>query len=185
MENAALRLLLERRSCHTLAAPGPAPEEFALILRAALRTPDFGQLRPYRFLAARDAGLARLGAALQRAAIAAGRPEKAIARAPAMPARAPLVVVVVASPRPDRHVPAYDQELCAASCVLMMQLAARALGYGGVWRSGWPMHEAAVHAELGLAPGERIVGYLYLGTPADSAPAPASDPEPAAFLDWL
>lgn len=184
-DNAALALLLERRSHHHLASPGPDDAELDLILRAALRVPDFGRLRPYRFLAAREAGLDRLGAALARAAQAAGLPEKTVARAPRMPHRAPLVIVAVACPKASDRVPRYDQELCAASTVLTMQLAARALGYGGVWRSGWPMYEAAVAGELGLAEGERIVGFLYLGTPAgENAPAPA-DATPDGLLAWL
>lgn len=182
--NPALQLLLERRSHHHLSAPGPDAEELELILRAAARVPDFGGLRPYRFLLAEGEGRVRLGAALQRAARAAGKPEKIVARAPSMPLRAPLVIVAIASPRPSDTVPVYDQELCAACTVLTMQLAARALGYGGLWRSGWPMYEPAVGRELGLAEGERIVGYLYLGTPTtedDTVPTA----HPGGHLRWL
>lgn len=183
--NAALDLLLNRRSCHQLAAPGPDDAQLDLILRAALRSPDFGHLRPYRFLAARGDGLDRLGQAMQRAAIAAGKSEKQVARAPNMPHRAPLVIVVIASPRADKIVPQFDQVLCAAGCVLMMQLAARALGLGGIWRSGWAMEDPAMATELGLADGELIVGFLYLGTPAhgDGEAPPATDP--ATFVSWL
>ena len=183
--NPALELLLGRRSCHRLASPGPAPDELALIFAAALRAPDFGRLRPFRFLVARDEGLDRLGEAMERAAIATGQPQKIVARAPRMPHRAPLVIVVVASPKPDKVVPIFDQQLCAASAVLMMQLAARALGYGGVWRSGWLMHDRHLHRELQLNDSEQIVGFLYLGTPV-----PMGEPEPAVesphdYLSWL
>jgi nitroreductase len=183
--DAALALLLARRSDHVLEAPGPSDEELDLILRAALKVPDFQHLRPYRFLAARGNGLARLGRALQRAAVAAGKPEKTVARAPQMPLRAPLVIIAVASPRASKTVPTFDQELSAACTVLTMQLAARALGYGGVWRSGWPMYEAAVQQELGLAAHERIVGYLYLGTPADHEDETRPADNPSDFLTWL
>lgn len=184
-DNPALALLLHRRSHHHLAAPGPDDAELALILRAALRVPDFGHLRPYRFLAARGEGLDRLGAALHRAAVAAGKPDKTVARAPQMPHRAPLVIVAVASPKAHDKVPAHDQELCAASTVLTMQLAARALGYGGIWRSGWPMYEPAVWRELGLADRERIAGFLYLGTPGCELGEPAEAVSPNDFLTWF
>ena len=183
--NAALEFLLNRRSCHQLTAPGPGDEELALMLQVAQRTPDFGHLHPYRFLAARGDGLARLGQAMQRAAIAAGKPEKTIARAPNMPHRAPLVIVVVATPRPDKNVPEFDQQLCAACTVLMLQLAARSLGYGGMWRSGWAMYDESFHRELGLVEPEQIVGFLYLGTPAeadDKAPEPTN---PFDYLSWI
>lgn len=184
-DRAALAWLLGRRSSHTLAAPGPSGEELALILEAALAVPDFGRLRPYRFLAAAGAGLERLGQALQRAAIAAQKPPALVERAPRMPQRAPLVIVAIARPKADKTVPAFDQTLCAAGTVLMMQLAARALGYGGVWRSGWPMYDPAVAAELGLEDGERIVGFLYLGTPRDGAEPARPAEDPFAYLRWL
>jgi len=183
--NAALEFLLNRRSCHDLTAPAPGDEELALILQVALRTPDFGQLHPYRFLAARGEGLDRLGQAMQRAAIAAGKPEKIIARAPGMPHRAPLVIVVVATPRPDKNVPEFDQLLCAACTVLMMQLAARSLGYGGIWRSGWMMYDQGFNRELSLGEREQIVGFLYLGTPAAPEEESSRPTDPFDFLSWL
>ena len=183
--NPALELLLNRRSCHKLSAPGPSDAELALILRAALRVPDFGHLQPYRFLAARGDGLDRLGQAMHRAAEAAGKPAEIIERTPRMPHRAPLVIVVAASPRPHQTIPVFDQQLCAASTVLTMQLAARALGYGGVWRSGWLMYDRGFHRELGLAEQEQIVGFLYLGTPVrPEEPAPEAV-NPLAPLCWL
>lgn len=184
-DNAALEFLLNRRSCHQLTAPGPGEEELALILQVALRAPDFGQLHPYRFLAARGAGLDRLGQAMQRAAIAAGKPEKIVARAPSMPHRAPLVIVVVANPRPDKIVPEFDQQLCAACTVLMLQLAARSLDYGGVWRSGWMMYDRGFHRELGLGEQEQIVGFLYLGTPAEPEDEPPAPTNPFDHLSWI
>ena len=186
-EHPALTALLTRRSHHALRAPGPSDDELAVLLAAAQRTPDFGALRPYRFVAARGAGLDRLGQAMQRASIAAGKSERAIERALTMPHRAPLVVVVVASPKAHPNVPVFDQQLCAGGAVLMMQMAARALGYGGVWRSGWLMYDSGFHAELGLAEQEQIVGFLYLGTPDESKAEPQPAPAAAAadLLRWL
>lgn len=179
-----LALLLNRRSHHQLRAPGPNDDELNIILRAGLRAPDFALLRPYRVLAARDAGLTRLGETLRQGALAAGLPERRVARAASMPLRAPLVLTVIACPRAHDTVPEFDQLLCAGSVVLCMQLAARALGYGGVWRSGWPMHQPEVGQALGLAPHERIIGFLYLGT-ADGEPPARAEPDLADFLRWL
>jgi nitroreductase len=181
----ALELLLTRRSNHTLCAPGPSADALELILQAALRVPDFRHLRPYRFLAAQNEGLDRLGGAMQRASIAAGKSEKAIARAPRMPHRAPLVIVVVACPKSDAIVPKFDQHLCAACTVLTMQLAANALGYGGVWRSGWMMTDRHLHTELGLGDTEQIVGFLYLGTAVEDTTPVAPPARPTDFLQWL
>ena len=163
----------------------PSDAELAQILQAGRRAPDFGRLRPYRFLAARGNGLDRLGQAMQRAAIAAGKSEQIVARALTMPHRAPLVIIVVATPRPDKNVPEFDQVLCAASTVLMMQLAARAQGYGGIWRSGWMMADRGFHHELGLGEREQMVGLLYLGTPASDEDALPSLADPFDALSWI
>lgn len=181
---AGLPLLLNRRSCHALAAPAPSGEDLDIIFRAALRVPDFLRLRPFRFLVADGDGLDRLGAAMHRAALAAGKPDEVAARAPRMPHRAPLVVTVVAVPKPHDLVPVFDQLLSAGCTVMAMQMAAQALGYGGVWRSGWLMHDDGFHRELGLTEGERIVGFLYLGTPRQPPePPPAEDY--SSLIHWL
>src|SRR5690606_42110714 len=46
----ALDLLLNRVSVTRLVEPAPSAEQLQLMFRAALRAPDHGQLRPWRFL---------------------------------------------------------------------------------------------------------------------------------------
>jgi hypothetical protein len=106
--------LLGRRSSPLLGAPGPTPEEVALMVRAALRAPDFQRLRPYRFIVACAAGQQSLGAAMQRASAKANRPAAFTRRSLTMSARAPMVVVAVASPKPSELVPDEDRgfEVC-------------------------------------------------------------------------
>lgn len=170
----ALTLLLTRRSCGTLEAPAPAGEALDIILRAAFRVPDFQRLRPYEFILCEGDGLDRLGAIFERAAIASGQPDDVTARTPRMPHRAPLVVVVVAKHRPSAVVTPFEQHLTAGCAVMAMQMAAQAQGFGGIWKSGWLMTDPTVHRELGLAAEDRIVGFLYLGTPS-RAPSPAPE----------
>jgi nitroreductase len=177
--NPALSLLLTRRSCSALSAPAPSEEEQWLILQAALRVPDFQRLRPFRFLIARGTGLDRLGEMMHRSAIAAGKPGDVTQRTLRMPHRAPLVITVVSTPKANPVVPPLDQILAAGCTVMAMQMAACALGYGGVWRSGWLMHDRHFHRELGLGDDDQIVGFLYVGTPSrDPAPLTEEDPEP-------
>ena len=180
----SLSLLLNRRSCHALQAPAPTGEALDLIFRAAMRVPDFQRLRPFRFLVAVGGGLDRLGEAMRRAALAAGKSSEMVERAPRMPRRAPMVITVVASPKPSDIVPPFDQHLAAGCTVMAMQMAAVGLGFGGVWRSGWFMHDDGFHRELGLEEGERIVGFLYLGTPA-KRPEPPPPEDPTPFIHWL
>ena len=46
----AIETLLNRNSHPRLVAPGPDEAELETILRAALRAPDHGRLRPWRFV---------------------------------------------------------------------------------------------------------------------------------------
>ena len=46
----AIETLLERNSHARLVEPGPEPEALNTILRAALRAPDHGRLRPWRYV---------------------------------------------------------------------------------------------------------------------------------------
>lgn len=175
----ALTLLLERRSVAALAAPAPAGDALDTIVRAALRVPDHKQLNPFAFLIAEGEGIARLGAMMQDAARASGRNEGDIARARELPARAPMVIVVVARVQEHPAVPELEQLLSAGCAVMAMQQAAVAQGFGGIWRSGWPMFDRNLHDALGLEAPDRIVGFLYLGTPTQAArAAPPVDPAP-------
>lgn len=180
----ALTLLLERRSCAALEVPGPDGEELDLILRAALRVPDFQRPHPCEFILARGDGLDRLGALLERAAVGSGQPPEVVARAPRMPHRAPLVVTVAARHRPSAIVRPFEQRLSAGCTVMAMLLAAQALGFGGLWRSGWPMFDRGLHAALGLGEDDQIVGFLYLGTPRQPPDAPPAA-DPARHVRWL
>ena len=76
-----LLFLLQRQSCGALGPPAPDAEALRLIFKAALRVPDHMRLRPYSFIVATGDGLDRLGAIMQRAAIAAGKPDDVVQRA--------------------------------------------------------------------------------------------------------
>jgi nitroreductase len=180
----AIELLLERRSCAGLQAPGPEGEALSVILRAAFRAPDFQRLRPYQFILASGSGLDRLGEIMQAAAIASGQTPEVVKRALRMPHRAPLVVVVVARAREHEIVTRFEQQLTAGCAVMAMQMAAVAQGFGGIWRSGWLMFDRGLHEALGLNCEDQIVGFLYLGTPS-KPPAAAPQVDAGEHVRWL
>lgn len=166
----ALTLLLERRSSPVLTDPAPEGEALHDILRAGMRVPDFQQLRPIRFIIATGDGLGRLGALMEQAARNSGQPPEIIDRAPKMPKRAPMVIVVAAIHRESVVVRPLEQQLTAGCAVMAMQMAAVAQGFGGIWRSGWPMFDRGLHTVLNLGAQDQIVGFLYLGTPKSPPP---------------
>lgn len=162
----ALDLLLNRVSVGRLLAPAPDAAQRELLFRAALRAPDHGQLRPWRFLTVEGPARVRLGE-LFAAALVAGNPEvkpEALDKARAMPLRAPLLVAVIARLSAHPKVPEQEQLLAAGCAAHGILLAAHAQGFGAMWRTGELSHHPQVLAGLGLASNERIVGFIYLGS---------------------
>ena len=160
----ALDALLNRVSAPRLMAPAPDAMQREVLFRAALRAPDHGQLRPWRFITVEGAALTELGE-LFASALPAGASPEALAKARAMPLRAPLLVVVVASVKASLKVPAQEQVLAAGCAAHGILLAAHAQGIGAVWRTGDMAYHPQVAAGLGLSADEQVIAYLYLGTP--------------------
>ncbi|TWC38906.1 nitroreductase [Pseudomonas sp. SJZ079] len=163
----ALDALLNRVSAPRLREPAPDAAQRELLFRAAFRAPDHAQLRPWRFLTIEGAAREQLGELLA-AALAAGSAEvteEALAKARAMPLRAPLLVIVIARVQAHPKVPPQEQVIAAGCAAHAILLAAHAQGIGAVWRTGDLAYNRQVAAGLGLASDEQVVAMLYLGTP--------------------
>lgn len=179
----ALDALINRVSVARLGEPAPTPAQRELLFRAALRAPDHGQLRPWRFLTVEGAAREQLGELLARAQLAREpqAPAAMLDKARGMPLRAPLLVVVIACLKDHPKVPEVEQLLAAGCAAHGLLLAAHAQGIGAIWRTGELSHDQTVQAGLGLAQNERIVGFLYLGTPQGELRKPQAL-EPADFV---
>ncbi|HEX7166010.1 MAG TPA: nitroreductase [Acidimicrobiales bacterium] len=168
-----LDLLFARRSIGRLTEPAPDDDELAAILRAAAAAPDHGELRPWRFVVLRGEGKDAFGAVLADAYL------RRVERAGAEPVpaklekertklgRAPLVVIVAAVHRHDEKIPWADQLGAAYAATQNLLLAATALGYGSMWRTGDPAFDDNVKRAIGLGEHDAIVGFVYLGTPLE------------------
>lgn len=163
----ALDALLNRVSAPRLLDPAPTAEQREVLFAAALRAPDHGQLRPYRFLTIEGDARNQLGEILAQAvqAQAGDVTQAALDKARAMPLRAPLVVVVVARLQEHFKVPKSEQLITAGCAAHAIELAAYAQGIGAVWRTGELSYAPLVAEGLGLTEGEEVVAFLYLGTP--------------------
>lgn len=163
----ALEALLTRRSPGRLTDPAPDDAALKTMLDAAMRAPDHGRLRPWRFIVLRGEARARLGD-LMAEAMRRREPEMpapALEKERAKPLRAPLIVVVAASLVEGHKIPAVEQLLAAGAAAQNLQLAAHALGFGTVWRTGAPAYDPYVKQSLGLDAADAIIGFMYLGTP--------------------
>jgi nitroreductase len=168
MSAEALLALLGRYSVGPkhLVEPGPDEEQLAVMVQAALRAPDHAELVPYRFRLVRGEARAGMAALFADAARAAGKDEAGAALDAERALRPPVTVAVVA--RIDLghpQVPAHEQWVAVGGAVSNFLTAAQLLGFGGKMLSGAKVRNAAIAAAF-CEPGETLLGWIALGTPA-------------------
>ncbi len=185
----SLEALLSRRSVPALLLrePGPSPQQIDAAIDAALRAPDHGGLKPWRFVLIRGAARARLSQLFVRRlqqrepATPPGKVEKART----MPLTAPLVIAVGARLRQDHKVPELEQLLSTGAGVMNLLNAFHAQGFGAIWLTGDNAYDREIADALGFGAAERCLGFVYVGSKAPPAGSPPSRPERAAFVrDW-
>ena len=191
--NSILKNLQQRISIPAgmLIDPAPNAEEIEQIIQAAVTAPDHGGIRPWRFVTIRGDARNKLGQVFCDSALAnnpaLSEAEQQIIRQKAL--RAPLILMVVAAVKPHPKVSADEQAYSAAAATQNVLLAADSLGFGSIWLTGPFAANPMVTENLGLNPEERIVAFVYLGTPSDAASRvrkkTKSRPPAADFLsDW-
>jgi nitroreductase len=64
-------------------------------------------------------------------------------------------------------------------------LASNALGFGSIWLTGDNTYDANVCRPLGLADSERIIGFIYMGTPKVKMPNREIFNLSDKVVDWI
>ena len=167
-----LELLLTRRSTKpaALSEPGPSAGELDRILTAAARVPDHKKVVPWRFIVFEGEARAKMGEIIAEAC----REEE---KEPPSPVRldmernrfvrAPMVIAVVSRIVPRPGAPEWEQILSAGASAFGLCLAANAMGFGTSWITEWVAYSPRIRSALGLAEGERVAGFVYVGTPKE------------------
>lgn len=172
----AIEALLTRTSAKTIGTQPIAAEHLQIAYAAAVRAPDHGRLRPWRFMMIE--GDARGPFALVLAETARLRNPAAsdgdIAREREKATRAPHIIVVVCRPVLGTKVPEIEQLLATAAAAENLMLALHAQGYGAVWKTGAPAYDPNVKARIGLEASDHIVGFIYAGGDVTYAPGKAA-----------
>lgn len=177
--SSALSLLETRRSGkpRDLVAPGPSEKELEHILNVAVRTPDHGKLAPWRFVIV-GADQRKALADLLARALPEHDPEATpahYAKAQEFAHQAPVMIALISAPVQDHKIPVWEQELSCGAVAMNLLHAANALGYVGGWITGWQAYSPRVTRAF-CVEGERIAGFIFLGTPAnplEERPRPA------------
>ncbi|MDA5556426.1 nitroreductase family protein [Shimia sp. MMG029] len=184
---AALDFLLSRRSrpAKTLIGPTPTRTELEPLLEAALRSPDHGKLEPWRLIVLERKALRKLADLIPECGKSLGIAPEKIQKGQDQFANAELAVAVIESPVISEKIPAIEQTYSAACVCLQLLNAALAAGWGANWLSGWASHDRTfVEKGLGLAPHEKVAGFIHIGT-EKAAPPERPRPNMETKVTWL
>jgi len=165
---AVLNFLAVRRSASasTLRAPAPSTEQLHDLLRIAARVPDHGKLAPWRFVLLDGEAKARFAEALEQ--IAETAPDRDKRKGALFKLKIPPLAVVVVSRHIEGKIPEWEQRMSSAAVCTNLVIAAQAMGFGANWITDWYSYDDAASALLGLGEGERVTGFIYLGTPEEA-----------------
>lgn len=184
---AVLSHLRTRRSvsANALCEPGPDAEALSAMLTIAARVPDHKKLAPWRFIVLREKARAAFGEKLAEIC-AINEPDTSPVRLETERnrfLRAPIVVVVISSPKPHPACPEWEQLLSVGAVCLNLLHAAEAMGFGAQWITEWYGFDERVKAAFGLEGRERFAGFVYIGA-ARERPADRDRPDLAAITSF-
>jgi nitroreductase len=187
---ALLALLRTRRSVPALLLhePGPSEAEIDAALEVAMRAPDHGGLRPWRFVLIRGAGrehLAQLLVRRMRERDPPSPPHK-IDKAATQTRNAPLVIAVGAKLVREHKVPEIEQLLSSGAAVMNLLDAFHVQGYGAILLTGPNAYDGEIATALGFGADERLLGFVYVGSrPAQlQLPSPAPIARASCVREW-
>lgn len=162
-----------------------AREVIESMLEAGSWAPTHKRTEPWRFAVFSGAGRDKMAEVLQQ-----DLPEKKHEKVEKKLHRAPVIIAVwTAVGRGEfKNPPEWEDHAAVAACCQNMLLAAHAMGYGAIWRSGDYVKSAALAKLLGLdkSMGDRIMAFIYVGHKDDSLPEPLRpDPKWQERTDWF
>ena len=161
----ALDSLITRQSAKTYGDTAPTKEHLAQVLQSAVRAPDHGRLRPWRFMLIEGNQRRKFGDLLAASALrrVPGLAEGDLQRERDKAMRAPLIIVTACRVVTGTKVPAIEQLMAVGAATQNILLALHALGYAAAWKTGEAAYDAEVKKALGLSVDDHLVGFVYTG----------------------
>jgi nitroreductase len=156
------------------------------LLTAGAQAPNHYKVRPWRFFVITGTGLIQLGEVLAKSLSLKSEnlPPEALEKERTKPLRAPLIIAVGVDKPTETRVSEIENLCAAAAACQNILIAAHALGLAAIWRTGPPALDPLVKEFLGLESDQRLIGFLYIGFPAN----PQTIPERPDFIDrtvWI
>ncbi|HEV8689037.1 MAG TPA: nitroreductase family protein [Ideonella sp.] len=164
-----------------LVEPAPTDAELARAVALALRAPDHGGLKPFRFVQVmadqRDALAALFAEGARRRGMGADEIERARERAHNGPA---LLALVFRGREGVPGVPIREQWASAGGALMNLLNALHLMGYGAKTLSGASVDDPPVR-ETFCSEGESLLCWIVCGTPSER-PKPRYAPDPSQAL---
>jgi nitroreductase len=168
--NDLIQLIVSRRTIGKVTEEPVPREHIEQILEAGNWAPSHFNTQPWKFFVMTGEGRRKLGEAYAKIALLEkgnglsedekkGLYEKSVNRA----FRAPLVIAVACLPHQDEYVVESEEFAAVAACIQNMLLAAHALGYGAIWRTGAPSYHPVMKELFGLGEKDQLMGLIYIG----------------------
>jgi nitroreductase len=183
----AIQAIYSRRSITDL-RQDPVPHSLVeQLLAAAVQAPNHYKVRPWRFVVLQGSALVRLGDIFAEVLHARhpDLPPAALEKERDKALRAPLLIAVGVERCEDpRVVPIENICAVAAACENLL-LAATALGLAGKWRTGSQAVDDRVKTFLGLDPEQPLIGFFYIGYPAENQPPVGERPSFEDRTHWM
>ncbi|WP_286883893.1 nitroreductase family protein [Aneurinibacillus sp. UBA3580] len=168
--NEFLELIRTRRTIGKVTDEPVPREDIEKILEAGNWAPSHYNTQPWKYFVLTGDGRKKLGEAYAKIALlekgeGLSEEEKAALYEKSMNKafRAPLVIAVACLPHEDEYVIESEEFAAVAASIQNMLLAAHALGYGAIWRTGAASYHPVMKEVFGLGEKDGLVGLVYIG----------------------
>ncbi|MDO9095260.1 MAG: nitroreductase [Rubrivivax sp.] len=152
-----------------LAPPAPTAAQWQRAADLALRAPDHGGLRPFRFVIVGDAQRLPLAELFVQQALRRGHDTSEAQKARERAFNGPGLVALVAHIRADEaDVPAHEQWLCVGAALMNFLNALHLMGFGAKALSGASVADPAIRKAF-CNEGETLVSWVVAGRPTRAA----------------
>jgi nitroreductase len=155
-----------RSSAARLTEPAPSAADLERLIGAAGHAPDHGRMKPWRFISVNGAArepFANAVAEAKRARVPTMNEEQLELEREKV-RRSPSILVAGCAVKENSKVPEIEQVVAVGAAVQNLLLAAHALGFGVMWKTGPAAYDRQVKAAVGLGANDHIVAILHLGT---------------------
>lgn len=168
-----------------LAPPAPTFDQWQHAAALALRAPDHGGLRPFRFVIVRDDQRPALSELFVKDALRRGHPADEVDKARARAFNGPGLVALLGRVRAGvAEVPVHEQWLCIGAALMNLLNALHLMGFGAKTLSGASVSDPDIRSAF-CAEGETLVAWVVAGRPTRAAHPKRVDTGSRLIEHWL